>query len=138
MNPFRCLRDYEFFVYTLQADYPAIAHSTLVLQQRGRLFAELNGELFFRNGCRLVVYERIAWERAELRIVGYSYEAWRGSDKLYWYDSQPHASDSALAPTLPHHKHIPPDIKHHRVPAPEMSLTQPNMPVLIGEICQRL
>jgi hypothetical protein len=28
--------------------------------------------------------------------------------------------------TLPHHKHILPDIKHHRIPAPDMSFTHPN------------
>ncbi len=31
-------------------------------------------------------------------------------------------------------KHIPPDIKHHRIPAPELSFTQPNLPFLIREI----
>ena len=36
--------------------------------------------------------------------------------------------------TLPHHKHILPDIKHHRIPAPDMSFTQPNLPALIREI----
>ena len=34
----------------------------------------------------------------------------------------------------PHHKHIPPDIKHHRVPATEMGFVRPNLPVLIQEI----
>jgi hypothetical protein len=42
--------------------------------------------------------------------------------------------DPALQSTHPHHKHIPPDIKHHRIPAPEMSFNQPNLPVLIHEI----
>ncbi|MEA3396471.1 MAG: hypothetical protein U9R05_03315 [Chloroflexota bacterium] len=27
----------------------------------------------------------------------------------------------------------PPDIKHHRVPAPEMNFNQPNLPALIRE-----
>ena len=36
--------------------------------------------------------------------------------------------------TLPHHKHILPDIKHHRIPAPDMSFTHPNLPALIREI----
>jgi hypothetical protein len=31
-------------------------------------------------------------------------------------------------------QHVPPDIKHDRIPAPEMSFTQPNLPVLIREI----
>jgi hypothetical protein len=55
-------------------------------------------------------------------------------DKLYWYDSFPHPKDPSLAVTGPHHKHIPPDMKHHRVPAPELSFTQPNLPFLIHEI----
>jgi hypothetical protein len=34
----------------------------------------------------------------------------------------------------PHHKHILPDIKHHRIPAPEMSFVKPHPPILIREI----
>ncbi len=41
---------------------------------------------------------------------------------------------STLTVTDPHHKHIPPDIKHHRIPAPELSFTRPNLPVLIEEV----
>ena len=36
--------------------------------------------------------------------------------------------------STPHHKHIPPDPKHNRIPAPGMSFTQPNLPALIQEI----
>ncbi len=39
-----------------------------------------------------------------------------------------------VAGELQYHKHIPPDIKHRRIPAPEMSFTQPNLPVLIREL----
>jgi hypothetical protein len=35
---------------------------------------------------------------------------------------------------LPHHKHVPPNIKHNRIPAPEMSFAKPNLPVLIAEV----
>jgi len=41
-------------------------------------------------------------------------------------------------PTDPHHKHVPPDIKHRRIPAPELSFTRPNLPVLIEEVEQLL
>ena len=71
-------------------------------------------------------------------IEGYSYEVWQGSEKLYWYDSQPHPGDPSLAATDPHHKHIPPDIKNHRLPAPDLSFTWPNLPFLIREIEQVL
>jgi len=53
---------------------------------------------------------------------------------LYWYDSQPHPNDPTVQSTYPHHKHIPPNMKHDRIPAPEMSFNQPNLPMLIREI----
>jgi hypothetical protein len=59
-------------------------------------------------------------------------------DKLYWYDSFPHPNDPGLASTDPHHKHVPPDIKRHRVPAPDLSFTRPNLPFLIQEVRQLL
>jgi hypothetical protein len=54
------------------------------------------------------------------------------------YDPQPHPDDPNLASTHPHHKHIPPDIKRHRVPAPDISFQQPNLPFLIEEIGRKL
>lgn len=44
----------------------------------------------------------------------------------------------SLASTHPHHKHIPPDIKHHRIPAPNLSFTIPNLPFLIEEIISEM
>ena len=134
MNPFQSLRDYETFVYTLQQSFPQIIRSTLVVAQRGRLFAELSGEIILASGHRLVVYERLTWDTGPLSLEGYSYEVWHGSEKLYWYDSQPHPGDPTLASTNPHHKHVPPDIKHHRIPAPDLSFTPPNLTFLIREI----
>jgi len=134
MNPFQSLRDYETFVYTLQHSFPQIVRSTLVVARRGRLFAELSGELILASGHRLVVYERLTWDTGPLKLEGYSYEVWHGSEKLYWYDSQPHPGDPTLASTAPHHKHAPPDIKHHRIPAPDLSFTPPNLTFLIQEI----
>jgi Family of unknown function (DUF6516) len=134
VNPFRSLRDYEIWIYSLPERFGAIAYSTLLLAQRGRQLAELTGEIAFSDDCRLVVYERLTWDAGALLIEGYGYEVWGGSNKLYWYDSQPHADDSLLASTDPHHKHIPPDIKHHRVPAPGLSFDRPNLPILIEEI----
>lgn len=134
MNPFQSLREYETFVYTLQQQFPQILRSTLVVARRGRLFAELTGEVAFSGGHRLIVYERLTWDTGPLLIEGYSYEVWRGSAKLYWYDSQPHPNNPTLASTDPHHKHVPPDIKHHRIPAPGLSFTSPNLSFLIHEI----
>lgn len=134
MTPFSSLRDYERFVYTLQERYPSITRSTLVVVQRGRLYAELRGELSFEEERRLVVYERLSWDAGPLTIEGYSYEAWRGGEKVYWYASQPHPDDPTLASSHPHHKHVPPDIKHHRIPAPDLAFSEPNLSVLIQEI----
>lgn len=135
MNPFRSLRDYELFVYSLQSVVPEIVRSTLTIQRRGRLFAELTGEVLLRNQRRVVVYERLTWDTGSVVLVGYSYEVWAGAEKLYWYDSQPHPHDPVLAMTNPHHKHVPPDIKHNRLPAQDLSLTSPNLPFVVGEAC---
>lgn len=67
-------------------------------------------------------------------ITGYSYEVYRHGEKIYWYDDYPHPQDPILAATHPHHKHIPPDIKHHRVAAPGIRFDRPNLPTLIAEI----
>jgi hypothetical protein len=45
-----------------------------------------------------------------------------------------HPNDPSLANTHPHHKHVPPDMKHHRIPAPDLSFIRPNLPFLIEEI----
>lgn len=90
--------------------------------------------MIFSGGVRLVVNERLMQDGEALRIVSYGYEVWHGAEKLYWYDSQPHPNDPTLVSTHPHHKHVPPDIKHHRLPAPGLSLTPPNLPALIAEI----
>lgn len=134
MNPFQSLRDYEVYVYTLTQRYSSILRSTLIVAQRGRRYVELAGELTLLDGFRLSVYERLTLETRKLTIEGYSYEGWKGSDKLYWYDSQPHPNDPTLQSTHPHHKHVPPDIKHNRVPTSNVSLEQPNLSVLIEEI----
>ena len=136
MNPFSSLHEYERFIYTLQQQHPTIARSTLVIVRRGRFFAELSGELLFTTGHRLVVYERLSWDSGPLVLEGYSYEGWRGDTKLYWYDSQPHPHDPTLASSHPHHKHIPPDIKHHCIPAPDLSFIAPNLPFLIREVVE--
>jgi hypothetical protein len=67
-------------------------------------------------------------------ITAYGYEVYCGDEKLYWYDDFPHPQDATLASTYPHHKHIPPDIKNNRIPAPFIQNSYPNVPVLIAEI----
>ena len=134
MNPFQSLSDYEGFIYQLAGQFTAIRRSTLVVIRRGATVAVLSGELSFDHGIRLNVRERLTFERSPGTIREYGYEVWQNDKLLYWYDSQPHPGDPVLASTHPHHKHIPPDIKHHRIPAAELSFEQPNIPFLVQEI----
>ncbi len=133
-EPFRTPEDYELYLYTLTEQFDAIETSTITLIRLGSTLARVAGEIIFKNGIRLVVRERILYHRLPILIDGYGYEIYRGEEKLSWYDSQPHPDDKALQNTHPHHKHIPPDIKHNRVQAENMSFSRPNLPALIYEI----
>ena len=82
----------------------------------------------------MVVRERLVYGHLPVLIDWYGYEVWRGSEKLYWYDCQPHPDDPSLVSSFPHHKHVPPDIKQNRVPAPEMSFSGASLPSLVGKI----
>lgn len=136
MNPLQSLPDYERFIYSLSQRYPSIQRSTLVVVRRGATIAVLHGELEFVGGMRLIIREKLSFSQSPGEIKGYGYEVWWGNEQLYWYDSQPHPNEPTLASTDPHHKHVPPDIKHNRVPAPGMSFREPNLPFLLAEIEQ--
>lgn len=136
MNPLRSLVDYERFVYTLPQQFPLLQRSTLTVIRRGANVARLTGEIELANGYRLIVREKLSFAGTSGLIKDYGYEVWCGSEKLYWYDSQPHPDNPLLAGTYPHHKHLPPDIKRHRIPAPALSFIKPNLPFLIQEIEQ--
>lgn len=133
-GPFRTAKDYELFLYTIHDQFPSIRRATVTFVRRGTSLARVAGEFYFDQNVRLVVRERLVYDRLPVIMDWYGYEIWRGEEKLYWYDSQPHSGDLLLERTHPHHKHIPPGIKHNRIPAPEMSFVQPNLPVLIREI----
>lgn len=134
MNPFQSLHSYEYFVYTLQQHHQHIVYSTLTIKQTGRLFAEVIGDLILGKDYRLSIYELLVLNELSLVIDAYSDEAWQNTSKLYWYDSQPHPHIPELASTDPHHKHVPPNIKRNRIPAPELSFLKPNLPFLIQEL----
>lgn len=131
---FRTPEDYELFIYSLLDTFPTIRRSTITFIRLGSTLARVAGELYFDNEIRLVIRERILYNRLPIVLDWYGYEIYRGDKKLYWYDSQPHPNDEFLASSDPHHKHIPPDLKHNRIPAPGMSFIQPNLPLLINEI----
>ena len=123
---------YAQFVYSLDQEYASIGRISLAFYTVSSLEACLTGEIYFREDVVLRVSEVIDFQSRLIRR--YSYAVSRGGEKLYWYDSQPHPDDPTLSSTYPHHKHVPPDIKHNRLPAPAMSFTRPNLPALIREI----
>lgn len=125
----KSLSDYSEFVADLLSQ-PIVKDSTVAVWSDSPYTGIAEGEVLFTNGLRM--REEMDFEVG--LIVSYGYEVYRGDERLYWYDDFPHPNDPTLASTIPHHKHIPPDIKHHRIPAPNMSFTQPNLPVLIMEI----
>jgi hypothetical protein len=94
--------------------------------------AKLEGQITFTGNVVLDVWELVDFETR--RIRNYSYEIYRAGEKIAWYDPFEHPHLPELASTHPHHKHIPPDIKRHRVPAPGISFEQPNLATLIEEI----
>ena len=145
---------YEELVYTLPALYPDIVLSTLVVAPSGMSISHLAGMVAMGEDIVLCVHEALDFRQG--CILTYRYEVTRcvpsftekalpSADeycavhydrkvKLYWYDSQPHPNELALQSTHPHHKHVPPDVKHNRIPAPGLSFTRPNLPFLIEEI----
>ncbi len=130
-DPLKALSDYSRFVAELLGQ-PRVKSSTVAVWSDSPYTGIAEGEALFTNGLRLRMREEVDFDAG--LIVSYGYEVYRGEERLYWYDDFPHPNDPSLASTLPHHKHIPPDIKHNRVPAPNMSFDRPNLPALILEI----
>lgn len=116
MSPFSSLHEYERYIYALPARFPSILFSTLVAIRRSAAVIIVKGEVHFGAGLRLGILEYLTFHQGPGFILGYSYEAWHSATKLYWYDSQAHPQIPELALNHPHHKHVPPDIKHNRAP----------------------
>jgi len=130
-NPLKSLESYSRFVAEL-LDRPTVERSTVTVWSESPYTGTSEGEVLLSNGIRLRMREELDFDAG--LITAYGYEVYRGEERLYWYDDFPHPDDPDLASTFPHHKHVPPDIKHNRIPAPEMSFTRPNLPTLIREV----
>ena len=131
VSPLQSAQDYSQFVAEI-LNHVSIEKSTLAVWTDSPFTGMAEGEVFFAKGIRLRMREELDFD-AKL-ITSYGYEAYRNNERLYWYDDFPHPHDPTLASTHPHHKHIPPDIKHHRIPAPSLSFDQPNLPFLLQEL----
>jgi len=130
-DPLKSLTNYSRFVAEL-LHRSTVDRSTVTVWSDSPYTGIAEGEVLFSSGIRLRLREELDFDAG--LITSYGYEVHRGAERLYWYDDFPHLQDPSLASTFPHHKHVPPDIKHNRVPAPEMSFTRPNLPVLIRDI----
>jgi hypothetical protein len=130
-SPLKSLADYSRFVAEL-LERSAAERSTVAVWSTSPYTGVGEGEVFFGQGVRLRLREELDFEAG--LITSYGYEVYQGQERLYWYDDFPHPNDPRLASTFPHHKHVPPEIKQHRIPAPDLNYTQPNLPVLIEEI----
>ncbi len=124
--------EYCLLVAGLPDQFPSIRSSTLIVYTIGPFAAEVEGQLTFDASYVLDVWELL--DLSNHTIQSYSYELNRAGERVWWYDPTEHPGDPTLAATHPHHKHILPNIKRHRVPAPELSFTRPNLPALIQEI----
>lgn len=82
-NPLRSDADYEFFIYSIAESFQSIARSTLTFVRQGATLARVAGELHFADGYRIVVRERIVYDRLPAQIDWYGYEVWRHGEKLF-------------------------------------------------------
>jgi hypothetical protein len=128
--------DYCAQIARLPDQSSSIDSSTLTVYTIGPFAAEVEGQLTVSGGYVLSVWELLDLDSRTIR--SYSYELDRAGERVWWYDPTGHPDDPALAATHPHHKHVSPNIKHHRVPAPEISFTRPNLPFLIRQVEQLL
>jgi hypothetical protein len=84
-NSLRTSEDYELFLYTITDQFPSVRRSTVTLIRRGATIARVTGEIYFDSNVRLVVRERLVYNRWPVVIDWYGYEVWRGDKKLYWH-----------------------------------------------------
>lgn len=132
----KSISEYESFVKGLKNRYREIKASKLVFKNQGATIGELVGEIEFDKDIKLNISEQIDFSKD--KIESYRYEVYQGKTLLYWYDPHPHPDDQSIAITFPHHKHIYPNIEHHRVPAPGLGFDKTNLIFLIEEIVNNL
>lgn len=124
--------EYAVFLATLQERFDSIQNIKFRAYRTSATRGSCSGTIIFPNEVTLRFDEQINFKSGQL--VDYGYVVYQAGEKLYYYDSQPHPKDPSLASTFPHHKHIPPDIKHHRIPAPGISFERSNLEFVISEI----
>ena len=114
--PLASIASYSEWVYALANRHPFVTRSTLVLIPIGATLARLEGCLECFQGLTVEVWELVDFSKQQIRT--YSYEIYRHGEKVCWYDPWAHPEIPALAATFPHHRHLPPNLRENRVPAP--------------------
>ncbi len=130
--PLDDMASYSVWVYALSARHPFVNHSTLALVPIGATLAKLEGRIDCAGGLAVEIWELIDF--ATRRIRTYSYEVYGNGEKICWYDPWAHPEIPALAATFPHHKHLPPNLREHRVPAPGIQFDAPNLDVVLEDV----
>jgi len=125
--------NYAEFIFSLPQKYPQIKLFKAKSFTKGPYIGEASGTIGFDKAIALKFTEHIDFKLAQ--IYDYSYEIKKNDYVICYYDPQPHPE---VAATFPHHKHVHPDIKHNRQPAPGISFDKPNLPFLIEEIIYNL
>ena len=130
--PLEDIARYSAWVYALAERHPCVTGSALALAPFGATLARLEGRIGCEGGLATDVWELVDF--ATHRIRTYSYEVQRHGEKIGCYDAWPHPEVAELTATFPHHKHVPQDLRHHRVPAPGISFETPNLDVVIEDV----
>lgn len=130
--PLEDIASYSANVDSLAERHAFVINSTLALVPIGATLAKLEGRVECKNEIHLEIWELIDF--AAKRIRSYSYEVYRGDEKIGWYDSWEHPEIPALASTYPHHKHVPPNLRDNRISAPGISFDLPNLDVVLKDL----
>lgn len=130
--PLASYAEYVQLIYSLLTDRDSVARHSLAVYMVSQTIGLTRGQIIFRSGHVLHVFEQVDF--AAQRILKYFYELTYQGETLWWYDPMPHPGVESLQSTHPHHRHVPPDVKHHRVPAPKLSFSEPNLPHLVEEV----
>ncbi|MEK7730168.1 MAG: DUF6516 family protein [candidate division KSB1 bacterium] len=124
--------EYAVFLSTLFERFIAIQEVEFNTYLTSATEGYAEGTITFSDAVTLTFIEHIDF--AAKRLFKYGYTVYQAGAKIYYYDPQPHPNDPTLAATFPHHKHLPPDLKHHRIPAPAMTFEYSNLEFVIREI----
>jgi hypothetical protein len=131
-TPLDDLASYSGFVYGLPERHSIVTGSTLTLAPIGATLGKLEGRIECQGGIHLEVWELVDFDAHSIRT--YSYEVYRDAEKVCWYDPWEHPEIPALAATFPHHKHVLPNLREHRVPAPGIGFRSPNLDIVLEDV----